>query len=570
MLLPNRELHHDHPESEKKIWRRALATRELQGSDRYLIHSAHTTKSPHSVDGEIDLVYIDREVLLFLEVKGGDCRYDEMSGDWWVGGSTYRKNPFQQIKDYFYHHLQNVLPSRFGRDFVGRLQLGFGVLFPDASFTAGTLQNFPQEVERETVYTSKDQIKESGLWDYINRLKSYFKSRRNPSLPQVQPLNDQELLELKNHFRNNLQMEVRLCHLARESQEEVKRYTQEQLTSLTSIKHNPRFGAIVNGGPGTGKTVVALDMAEHQAAAGNRVLMLCYNKLLCARLRDLVRRAGRQDQIEVYTAHDFMVSRLREAGHVFPEHYFSDRSIWNGDLPQQFQRRFAEPSQRPWSYDYLIVDEAQDLFSEHIIAALGLILTTDWDGGHFLLLLDATYQRFYGNFERELYEDFKAKHPVYEHPLGLNCRNPKNIVDEASAHTRLPDMPCKLAANEEKVSWNAYVDEEDLKQQVASLLEKLRKEGVSAGSISILCTSNRLKNSLVGVDPATFDLKDETIDRLFKGTSVSTIHSFKGLDNFFIVLVGLRESDFDEGRASLYYVGYTRAKTKVYLFLKNP
>ncbi len=51
---------------------------------------------------------------------------------------------------------------------------------------------------------------------------------------------------------------------------------------LADLDTQPRV--VVYGGAGTGKTVLAVDAARRLASAGQRVLFLCFNRLLAAKL----------------------------------------------------------------------------------------------------------------------------------------------------------------------------------------------------------------------------------------------------------------------------------------------
>ncbi len=76
---------------------------------------------------------------------------------------------------------------------------------------------------------------------------------------------------------------------------ELVRLTEEQMTVLEFVPDLP--WVVIRGAAGTGKTLVAMEKARLLAAAGSRVLFLCYNRELARKL------AGETDTFTVTNFH---------------------------------------------------------------------------------------------------------------------------------------------------------------------------------------------------------------------------------------------------------------------------
>jgi KaiC/GvpD/RAD55 family RecA-like ATPase len=58
-----------------------------------------------------------------------------------------------------------------------------------------------------------------------------------------------------------------------------------QMYILDNLKYNPGKGGIILGGPGTGKTVLALDLLKRKVTEGKNTLLICFNKNLAEHLQ---------------------------------------------------------------------------------------------------------------------------------------------------------------------------------------------------------------------------------------------------------------------------------------------
>ncbi len=157
---------------------------------------------------------------------------------------------------------------------------------------------------------------------------------------------------------------------------------------LTNLEMQP-FRLRVTGTAGSGKSLVAREFFARSSAAGQRVLLTCYNRPLAERLRHSVGEGG-----FVSTWYGFCHTFLESRGHTLDfQRMKSDPRFW-----QTVQEQVtAEPIPDDWLFDTLIVDEGQD-FEAEWFEILQLFLRDDAD----ILWLEDPVQNLQGKLELDL------------------------------------------------------------------------------------------------------------------------------------------------------------------------
>lgn len=132
---------------------------------------------------------------------------------------------------------------------------------------------------------------------------------------------------------------------------ELERISTARFEILDMLQDNPRF--FVQGGPGTGKSWLALKTAQRWANQGKHTLLLCYNLKLEQRLKAMARHSN-------IAVHSFESLAERILGKLNkPEEREKKRDYWWEIVPSDLMEKITNPSFRPL-FDALVVDEAQD------------------------------------------------------------------------------------------------------------------------------------------------------------------------------------------------------------------
>ena len=152
----------------------------------------------------------------------------------------------------------------------------------------------------------------------------------------------------------------------RDSERLFARFRSTEMSLLKRVWPNRQL--LVKGGPGTGKTFMALQTAKHFAEAdgGSQVLFVCYNLALAALLSEMAERLRpERGSITVATWEDLAAETLASVGiaHTPPAEYEERSRYYDIDLPGYLHLAVHEGKIAP-RFDALVVDEGQDLDTE--------------------------------------------------------------------------------------------------------------------------------------------------------------------------------------------------------------
>lgn len=552
--------------------------RELEArmpGDWVIMHSLWLRNHPLKAHAEVDFVLITDRAVLLLEIKGGIVWRD--AGGLWCfqprsGGhaDTRREGPIEQVRGAYYAIKQHL--SDVGRiDLFHDLVWGYGVITPDCAVTIP-----PTDTTLEPSLWLDVRGFPEGLRPFLEDVTEYWRQRcltikRNHGIPES-TLQKKIPPRMREELRLTLQPVIQHVRgigiQARQAEAEIRRLTIEQYRAINVSAANERI--VLLGAAGTGKTVLALEQALTQAESRppQKVLLTCYSRLLADDLAQRLRHLPRRGDVEVGTYHQTIMALLHRAG--MKVSVSEDWERFNENLDLLVLEAVEALSSRGefQPYDYLVMDEGQDLLHPAFFQALEVLLKGGLAGGRWLIALDPAQAIFSQQFERDLYDRILTLGA--RATLSVNCRNTRQIAAYVAGLTDAGAIPVEGADGPEvKI---LYYDDVSaflrlLKTSVNSLVGDLDQGRMPPGEVIILTPERAFLPPEVR-EPGFFirPLVDAAVPLQQGCVQVATVHSFKGMEAPAVILVGFGDIDSSLARRLL-YVGGSRARTVLRLLV---
>ena len=359
-------------------------------------------------EGEADFTLLSAQRgVLAVEVKGGGVSFDAATGTWCSvdrnGRQNVIKDPFKQASRERHALLDQITGHASWRQWTGtRLTIGHAVMLPDILDSA-TLIGPDRQRELTGVHADVQNVSQ-----WYERVMRFWRQANDDALGVKGVRLIEDILCKSIDVRPVLRAEVD------DAEQQRIRLTANQAKVFRIIGGRRR--AVVSGGAGTGKTVLAVEKAKALAHSGLSVLLLCYNRPLADSIA-----IGLKDEpmIQAQNYHQLCDQRIRQAqqkGHdilrdavdAYPG--TGDQHRFDVLMPYALALSADVLDER---FDAVVVDEAQDFSDEYWLGVE--MLLRDQEHGHLYIFID----------ENQALYPRKSKLPVEEQPFYLtsNCRN---------------------------------------------------------------------------------------------------------------------------------------------------
>lgn len=524
--------------------------------DWTVIHSLDLAPSNYNRRTELDFVIVIPDIgILCVEVKSHrEIGFDGIS--WYP--ESIRKSPFRQAQDARFS-LRRRLVSTLGT--FSAVPIIHCCIFPNAEFNVPlNLSIQPFEVMDKKLF----QACESG-----NDLCIALKEMANRIIKA-----DSDITPLKSALSaQQIDSFLSFCFPIRTRRPEKDaeiRFREEELKTLLRVQqqpvlklvtYNPRV--LVEGGAGTGKSLIGLGVARQKVSEGLRVGYLCFNKLI----GQWVSNQLSSDQNPLLVGGSILSVLMSLTG-IEVSGNESD-SLWN-DIVLGIQDRLTDPECiYDAKFDYLVIDEAQDILARpELLDCINLLLDGGLNSGNYLILGDFCNQVMtkHSNFS-DFFDAVKRKSARWM--LNENCRNYKAIGQIAMKLSRADQSTYSgyMRQGGGLHAWNLelYEDAEDQLRKVKKCIDLALADGFFEEDITVLsfCAEhNSVLPQLRASDRYSFS---NYVGLGVRGIRWSTVPAYKGLENKVIIITDVFPSGtgFERNR---FYTGITRAQERLYLF----
>jgi hypothetical protein len=477
----------------------------------FAMHSLNLPRHEYKRFGEIDFIVCGPKGIYVLEVKGGGVACHE--GVWETTnryGETerLRESPFKQAEGAL-HGLRGKLPHRLVNAFVH----GYGVIMPD-------VEHLPDGAEWDrTVLADRRDFREFERW--IERLIKHWHAKDSRKLAA----SPEDLDTLRQQLRPDFEAVMPLHAVTHDVETRVVQLTADQMRWVDVVEANLRV--ICQGGAGTGKTMLAIELAKRWTSAGLRVVLTCHSPWL--------------------------------------KQYLERNAVPGLDVTLSDSIRTAARRAGVEKFDALIVDEGQDVLNMDTLSLLDAHVRGGLHDGRWCFFHDVNNQSgLCGSYAPDAY-DYLNSFDVTKVPLRTNCRSTLQILNliQTALGADVGTSGVGDGPQVREVHPNAGVDvTHALANELSFLIDR---EGLDLGGIVLLsgtsfadsCAS-RLPNSWL----SRISVLDAASSRNDSRATIgfARIDDFKGLESEVVVLVDLPRPGTNNALRAKQYVGMSRAR----------
>lgn len=503
---------------------------KFDGPKSWHIFQSERVKPPGSIEREIDFLLLipSQETptrhwgaIICLEVKGGEITLDE-SRAWKTGSNTLNEPPLDQARAEMYA-LKDYLRSEAVEAHnlnLEKLPLAYAVVLPDS----------PSPIADESIFDRN--VVASG--QLIKRLEKFvlkigrrsYKggTRQFRKFDQAQLNSIIDLLPSQKQNQNR-RISMNSANI-NQSDRELAMLTKEQMEALSLVEDDT--GNIMNkrivfeGGAGTGKTVLAAELAKRRSKAGDRVAFVCATRGEAAWAIDTLGDKGAK-VATAGNAVDVIFQGTQEAiklGNEFSRKLDIMEKAYGPDVTLAMVA-FEEDAEKATKslqaegqlWDYLIVDELQYMDQPSYLEVLSDALKGGLRGGNWAMFgdfrtqnlsiarslffrqvprLSAGYLEHVKDARATLHEICKTQEGDLNWTQGkeltINCRN---TVPISSAAARVAGLTPPQVLSHHQVAGPEPVikfwkDRNQASRLLIAELRKLSDDGVGPEQIAVL------------------------------------------------------------------------------------
>lgn len=524
-------------------------------SEMYVLHSVFTNYHLKNVSGELDfLVLAPNRGIFALEVKHG--RVTRKAGVWEFTnrkGQTTTKttSPFAQVTGTM-HSIRNFVLNKTQtnpkkKERLSKLLWGTGVAFtsmdvpPDLGQEAETWQMLTKEGLRIKI-ADYIEVLSRGFHQKLQGAPWYDSNSARPS--------KSDCMFIIQIIRGDFNTTYDDLNRIQDGERLIEEFTKEQFNLLDITNYNHR--CLFEGGAGTGKTLLAVELLRRKTLSGFNTGLFCYNKNLGEYLDAHIIKMEMKTT-SVCSFHSYLLKQTEIEHPQYNHQYFSEQ------LPFEFLLQNENMAENE-KFDFLIIDEAQDLISPYYLEVFDHMLKGGLTSGRWVFFGDFSNQAIYLNKSRDsLIHLLNRKTDFVNHPpLKINCRNTKKIAKQNTllSGAEYPEFIHGGLEGETVVS--KFPAKSSYLNTIEQVIKNLQNQEIPLDEIILLSPKKYENTSIAGSSFISASIKE--------GVTYSTVQAFKGLEKNIVIVFDFNELKSLESQ-QLLYVALSRAKQLLYILL---
>lgn len=533
-------------------------------NSEYTWHFWHNLRLPVSIKNQteiqIDFLLVCEAGVIIVEVKGGKVGIEQ--GFFYYEVSRERKfmdrSPFDQASDYMYALINNKIISS------SQLFLSTVCAFPH-TYMEHTSANPNADLGYKLWAKKQQDSSDCSFADFVIDILNSDKDKKGWRRPM---LNSKEVEIAIQSLLFTFRDRSSNVYSERGMEAILERLNIDNLSAFQSLQKNDRL--FIEGGPGTGKTTIAKAYIEKFHTL--RGLYLCWNKLLEAKINKEIIGCGLTNcRVEQFASFVFSLqSKVDNDGIAITLEELSEgRSLEK--LSSLFNSIREQTDFVP--YDYIIIDEAQDVLDKGAVQLLNSLTAVTHDGissGRYLVFFDT--EQGYNHQNRQIDEiaDAVAQNGA-RFVLDVNKRVPTNKEIVSFAKSLLEGESAIAlferinAENYDSVKTLYFNGAKSLIKHLNAVKAEIR-EGSRNWNDYVVLADSSTKHELVSESEMFYDriatidgIKELNVRNICSDTGelpFTSILSYKGLESKHVILVINGRQEVDQLEL---YIGMTRA-----------
>lgn len=499
----------------------------LLPDDYYVFHSFRisTVQDNTFHESETDFVIFHKKHgVICLEAKAGHIKYKD--GYWYYasGIPMHNDGPFNQASSNKWKLIKYIKNSK-ACALVDKCKFLHAVWFPSVSDNELRSMTLPPEADKALVLTKEALADPEKFLTRIYSIELPNRIETNLTEAEAQKLIREIFCPQFNVFPS-ASLDSDLKKLV------FHRLLREQAGILNFLED--QRSASINGAAGTGKTMIAIEKAQRNAAENQSTLFLCYN----SQLKNFLSENYSNPKIHYYTIAGLACKLCNTT---FPDY----KRMKNVLEDMYFSGAFP--------YDHVVVDEGQDFGSEileqtDILQLIhDLIIDNEEKNGTFYVFYDRL-QLIQADKIPQFIEDSNCKLTLYR-----NCRNTENIA--VTSLRPISERKPKLLENAVKGT-PAKIHFCDTEAKAMEELDMTIDNILAEGFKDVVILTCKTEDSSL----LKSGIKDGRYRNKYRFT---TCRKFKGLEADAIILIDVDGESFNPDNVLIYYVGTSRARLRL-------